>query len=67
MRNSHVSCWGSDRYGQSTPSPDVAYSQISAGYDHTCGVQADNGHVSCWGANWYGQMSTPSPDVPYGK
>ena len=65
--NSHVSCWGSDWYGQSTPSPDVAYSQISVGYDHTCGVQADNGHVSCWGANWYGQMSTPSPDVPYGK
>ena len=34
------------------------YTQISAGKNHTCGVQQD-GTVDCWGANGRGQSSPP--------
>ena len=38
--------------------------RISAGYEHSCGIRADNSRAECWGYNYYGQ-STVSPDVPY--
>ena len=46
-------CWGSDRYGQSTPQTGT-FDSISAGKFHTCGLRQD-GTVTCWGDNSYGQ------------
>lgn len=42
-----VSCWGSDYYGQSSPSVGKFVS-LSAGARHTCGLRMD-GRVECWG------------------
>jgi alpha-tubulin suppressor-like RCC1 family protein len=35
------------------------FSQVSAGYDHTCGLRTD-GTVACWGANNSAQSTPPS-------
>ena len=40
------------------PEPEkYGWVQISAGYDHTCGVLSD-GRAFCWGSNTYGQLGT---------
>merc|ERR1712166_1724906 len=31
---------------------DVKFSQITAGWDHDCGIIKDTGEVECWGADW---------------
>ena len=48
---------GGTTSGQSNP-PSGAFSQVSAGSDHTCGVRT-NGTVACWGSNGLGQSSPP--------
>ena len=52
-----LACWGLDIYGQSTP-PAGAFISVSAGGDHTCGVD-ETGTVACWGLDIYGQATTP--------
>ena len=52
-----VACWGSNRYGQGTPSAGE-FASVSAGTGHTCGMRRD-GSVACWGDNEAGQ-ATPS-------
>jgi hypothetical protein len=42
-----------NEYGQATP-PAGAFTQVSAGYLHTCGVRSDGTGV-CWGDNSDGQ------------
>src|SRR5205085_10727557 len=49
--------WGYNFFGQATP-PAGTFTQVSAGYIHTCGVNTD-GTVACWGYNGSGQ-STPT-------
>ena len=49
-RRDTSSCWGADTYGQSTPPADVAFTQVSAGSNHTCGILPD-GSVVCWGGS----------------
>lgn len=39
------------------PLPGLIFSDVSAGYDHTCGVTADSS-AYCWGGNKYGQLGT---------
>ena len=51
-------CWGRNDYGQSTPRSG-AFTSISAGGYHTCGLRADGAAV-CWGRNSAGQSSPPS-------
>ncbi|MBI5029058.1 MAG: hypothetical protein HZB51_00925 [Chloroflexi bacterium] len=41
-------CWGDDRQGQSSPPP-VAFSELSAGAEHACGITRDTCEVYCWG------------------
>ena len=64
--NGAVECWGSNENeygsfaGQATP-PEGTFLSVSAGYLHTCGVEA-SGAVVCWGSHGHGQ-ATP-PDIP---
>jgi hypothetical protein len=53
-----LACWGWNADGACTP-PSGAFSQISAGSYHTCGVRVD-GTLACWGYNSDGQSNPPS-------
>ena len=46
--DSGVSCWGSNRFGESDPPAGIAVTDISSTNDHSCGV-ASNGRIICWG------------------
>lgn len=37
----------------------LAFTQVSADMDHTCGLRSD-GHIACWGYNEDGRASAPS-------
>ncbi len=68
--DSRVLCWGKDDYGQSgdnnastiaelPPTPtfdDSAYTFVSAGGSHTCGIRANDSRVLCWGNSMVGQI-----------
>jgi hypothetical protein len=45
--------------GRAGADPLCGFSQVSAGWLHTCGIRSD-GTVECWGYNTYGQSSPPS-------
>lgn len=64
-RAGQVICWGGVEsrldLGIRLPTAyqEYTFSQVSAGYDHTCGVRADEGYrgqVVCWGSNSHGQL-----------
>ena len=38
--------------------PDGGWSEVFAGWDHTCGIDADNGDLWCWGRMESGQLGT---------
>ena len=65
-------CWGSNRYGQSSPPAGLELTAISAGKDHTCGIDTDSTFV-CWGdSDFYdahhersGELSLPPVDVKF--
>ena len=48
-----VSCWGSNRQGQ-TSAPTDEFDSVSSGKSHNCALRHD-GTISCWGDNSYGQ------------
>ncbi|MFZ9594742.1 MAG: RCC1 domain-containing protein [Bdellovibrionia bacterium] len=67
-----LKCWGSDtnnQIGNGTGTVDqndpveidrgTSYSQISAGYHHTCGITT-GGVLKCWGKNYSGQLGDGS-------
>lgn len=67
LSSAAVYCWGSNDHGQlgrpgaasATPvavSGGIAFTTISAGAHHTCGVEAGTGAVGCWGWNIRGQL-----------
>ena len=51
-------CWGSDAYGQASLRNAGRFVQVSAGYNHTCGV-TDDGAIKCHGSDDAGQSSPP--------
>ena len=53
-----VICWGAKRAGE-TEAPSGRYSQVSAGWDHSCGLRSDGG-VVCWGRNTHGRTEAPA-------
>ena len=57
--NGAVTCWGGSNDGQATP-PGGAFTLVSAGLMHTCGVRVEDGSVDCWGSNEQGQSSPPN-------
>lgn len=63
-------CWGRNTAGQlgdgtttnsstpvqvSRPAPDVAFTSVTAGFQHTCATASD-GKAYCWGRNDHGQL-----------
>ena len=44
--------------GEATP-PAGTFTQVSAGFEHTCGVRTD-GTLACWGDDTFGQATPPS-------
>ena len=64
-----IACWGSDISGQSTvPFPPIGrhFTQVSAGWDHTCAITECtefpcllSANVMCWGRNTDGQTTVP--------
>jgi len=52
-----VACFGANDSGQATP-PAGTFSQVFAGYQHTCGLRAD-GSVACWGSDSSGEATPP--------
>src|SRR3989339_398349 len=72
--DSRVLCWGQGDYGQlgdgrnsahNVGNPNVttdvsAYTSISAGYEHTCGIRANDSRVLCWGIGNDGQLGDNS-------
>jgi alpha-tubulin suppressor-like RCC1 family protein len=49
--------WGNDENGESTP-PEGAFTQVSADYDHTCGLKTD-GTLLYWGNDEHGESTPP--------
>lgn len=51
-----VLCWGRNEYRQSQPPEDVIFTQISAGYRYTCGVDGQS-DLHCWYSDPKGSFS----------
>src|SRR3989339_317585 len=66
--DSRVLCWGDNYYGQLgngtttdsiipiLTSDSSAYSSVSAGQYHTCGIRANDSRVLCWGESLSGRL-----------
>ncbi len=48
-----VTCWGDNAYGQAD-APEARFTQVSAGWRHSCGRRPD-ATVVCWGSDGNGQ------------
>ncbi len=53
-----LACWDDNSYGKATP-PAGSFSQVSAGWDHTCGLKTD-GSLTCRGRDDSGQATPPA-------
>src|SRR3989339_503119 len=70
--DSRVLCWGDNYYGQLgngtttdsiipiLTSDSSAYSSVSAGQYHTCGIRANDSRVLCWGESLSGRLGDGS-------
>ncbi len=56
--------WGDEHYGQASP-PDAVNgvsgtaTDVTAGGNHSCAIQAGTGNAVCWGSNFYGKATPP--------
>ncbi len=70
-------CWGAGRHGQTghgedgvNPTlphpigPDLTYEHLTAGEEHTCGIDADD-QLWCWGYNDHGQLGLGVAGDPF--
>lgn len=56
-----VRCWGVNTWGQGTVSPNVQYSNVSTGWDHSCAISAATNLTTCWGnLNNHQQLDVPA-------
>jgi hypothetical protein len=56
-----VVCWGDNTYGQAAPPP-LKLTNLTAGHNHTCGIDNESLRIVCWGDNSKGQTAVP-PDI----
>ncbi len=56
--NGTVVCWGRNA-GQQSVVPPLEFTQVSAGFQHVCGLRPDN-TITCWGRNNEGQTIAPA-------
>jgi hypothetical protein len=56
--STNVLCFGDARSGATTP-PAGQMVHLSAGYDHTCGIEETTHQVRCWGSNASRQLDAP--------
>ena len=54
-----VACWGDNQHGQCDAPTDIVFSQVSAGWSHTCGLERDTGAAVCWGLDVHGEATPP--------
>ena len=52
------SCAGETMTTAQASPPDGRFSEVSAWYEHSCGLRAD-GTIECWGRDNHGQRSVP--------
>jgi alpha-tubulin suppressor-like RCC1 family protein len=52
-------CWGANSENQAPSLVTGPFTQVSAGYDHTCALRSD-GTLECWGNNNYGKSIPPA-------
>jgi alpha-tubulin suppressor-like RCC1 family protein len=77
LNDSRVLCWGYNANGQlgvgNTTTPitvpvltvdDSAYSSVSTGFSHSCGIRANDSRVLCWGYNTNGQLGVGNTTSP---
>jgi hypothetical protein len=57
-QSGEIVCWGLGSLGQTTVPPG-RYAAVSANYQHTCAVRADDDRFVCWGDDGNGQSSPP--------
>jgi alpha-tubulin suppressor-like RCC1 family protein len=77
LNDSRVLCWGSNANGKlgdgfttqrlvpTLINDSSSYSLVSAGYDHSCGIRANDSLVLCWGYNQYGRLGDGSTTTRY--
>src|SRR3989339_275730 len=75
--DSRVLCWGQGDNGQlgdggigdnlipTLINDSSPYSSIGAGFDHTCGIRANDSRVLCWGDSQYGQLGDGQNTTDY--
>lgn len=64
-----VHCWGDNQHGQAAAPDDTKFLRISADYEKTCGVRADDHLLQCWGrfhASW-DPTDQPITDIEVGS
>jgi len=52
-----IECWGDDSFGQSSPPASVQFDSVSAGWNHSCGIERGTGVAHCWGDDSSGQST----------
>ncbi len=77
-----ILCWGEDfsapvaeglagnAYGQATVPEElaeVAFTAVSAGRWHTCGIRADNGRLACWGRDTFAAVPGDLKNVAFSR
>ncbi len=60
-----IVAWGQNYRGEcNVPPPNIGFSSITAGHDHSLGLKAD-GSIVAWGANYSGQCDVPEPNTGF--
>ncbi|KAF0744342.1 hypothetical protein Ae201684_000830 [Aphanomyces euteiches] len=57
-KDKKVVCWGMKEGVTSVPG-DVAFDELTLGWDHGCGILSGSGRVLCWGHNSNGRLEVP--------
>ncbi len=54
--------WGTNYDGETSPPPDLEFTDLALGFDHACALQPD-GTAACWGSDEFGQSDVPEGEL----